>query len=548
MIQIDFHYEGSIIPLQYQKEEIMENIFINFCKKASINNIKSVFFLYDGKIIDNKFSLGKIINLEDKKQNKINILVYSRIDKNMIENNSSAKAKPTICPKCGENAKIKFTGYLIKIYGCKNDHITENIPLEQYGKTQIIDEEKIICCFCKKRNKEKSFNKIFYFCGTCKQNLCPICKDYHSKNHNIINYDLKNYTCSEHGDNYNSYCKKCKINICIACENYHLNHDLILFGKLIPKKEDLNDKVKELNNKVKKFKEEINELKNILNYVIENVDNYYNIINNIYSSFELKKRNYEILSNINEMNNNDKYLDFQEIINENNIVNKFYKIIIIYYKIKNDYNEYKNYNIYSNNYFINDMNFLTSSQRLLFINLIKNEFNELLKFDFPFGSYGDIYFKLLPLADINNPYEWRFSLRAPFYSPYSGGLFYLKINFPFDYPNKAPEFRFVTPFYHLNVNHIAQPGCPLGHIWATWLNFWHRRQLKDAIIGIFGFFCEVCPDNPFEIERQQLYINNIDLFNKRVKYFTKKYADPSLPYKEYNSWDFSVPDELEKKI
>ena len=170
----------------------MENIYINFCKKVAINNIKSVFFLYDGKNIDNKFSFGKIINQDDKKRNKINILIYSRIDKNMNENNSSAKIKPTICPKCGKNAKIKFEGYLIKIYGCENNHITENILLEQYEKTQNKDEEKIICCFCKKRNKEKSFNKIFYFCGTCKQNLCPICKDYHSKNHNIINYDLKN--------------------------------------------------------------------------------------------------------------------------------------------------------------------------------------------------------------------------------------------------------------------------------------------------------------------------------------------------------------------
>ena len=84
--------------------------------------------------------------------------------------------------------------------------------LEQYEKTPIIDEEKIICSFCKKRNKEKSFNKKFYFCGTCKQNLCQICKDYHSKNHIIIKYDLKNYTCYVH----NSYCQTCKINICIA--------------------------------------------------------------------------------------------------------------------------------------------------------------------------------------------------------------------------------------------------------------------------------------------------------------------------------------------
>ena len=142
MIQIDFHHEGSIVPLQSQKEEIMENIYINFCKKASINSIKSVFFLYDGKIIDDKLSLGKIINQDDKKRNKINILVYSRVDKNMLENNSSAKAKPTICPKCGENAKIKFEDYLITIYGCKNDHITNNIFLVNMKKLKLSMKKK----------------------------------------------------------------------------------------------------------------------------------------------------------------------------------------------------------------------------------------------------------------------------------------------------------------------------------------------------------------------------------------------------------------------
>ena len=55
------------------------------------------------------------------------------------------------------------------------------------------------------------------------------------------------------------------------------------------------------------------------------------------------------------------------------------------------------------------------------------------------------------------------------------------------------------------------------------------------------------PNDAFGPESQQLYINNIDLYNKRVKYFTKKYADPSLPYKEYDSWDFSFPDESKDK-
>ena len=38
-----------------------------------------------------------------------------------------------------------------------------------------------------------------------------------------------------------------------------------------------------------------------------------------------------------------------------------------------------------------------------------------------------------------------------------------------------------------------------------------------------------------------LYRKNTQQFNERIKYFTKKYANPSLPYKEYDTWDFTYP-------
>ena len=351
-ILIDFHYEGNIMSLKCLKEEIMQDIHIKFCNKALIN-LNSVFFLYNGNRTNDNLSLREIINNEDKKRNKMDILVYLINETTIIQNKSYAKSKQVICPKCGENAKIKIKDYLITIHGCKNNHITENILFEQFENTQLIKEVNIKCDSCKKINNAKSF----YFCCSCKNKLCESCKYYHNQNHMIINYESKNYICLEHGDNYNSYCQNCKKNICIACEVNHLNHNLITFGKLLPKKENLNNKINELKINIDKFKEEINKLKNILNYVSDKIDCYYNIVNDIYNSFELKKRNYEILSNINEINNNDIVDDFNEIINEYNIPNKFCKINIIYNKMKNNnqiisanninmlflYNNYQNY-------------------------------------------------------------------------------------------------------------------------------------------------------------------------------------------------------------
>ena len=61
-------------------------------------------------------------------------------------------------------------------------------------------------------------------------------------------------------------------------------------------------------------------------------------------------------------------------------------------------------------------------------------------------------------------------------------------------------------------------------------NFWNpNTEMKDFIFDISTFFWGANPESPFGIERADLFKNNRKIFDERVKYFTKKYADPSLP-------------------
>ena len=127
---------------------------------------KNICFLYRGFRIAGELKLESINN----KDKEIQIYV-AEINTNKRE--EIIQSRDMICPECEENCLLTIENYKINLNNCKNGHILPNILFEEFNDTQKINELTILCNDCKKINKAKVPNNLFFKCLTCNNNLCP---------------------------------------------------------------------------------------------------------------------------------------------------------------------------------------------------------------------------------------------------------------------------------------------------------------------------------------------------------------------------------------
>ena len=301
MAQAEFQYKGIITTIQCQEDQKISEIFNNFENKSNINE-SQINYSYNGRIItseDKNLTFNQLANSLDKKRKKICVLAY---DNNIEQSNELLiRSKNIICPECKKDIKMKINNkYNIDLYGCINNHEFNNISINEFEKTQMINIIDIKCGLCGD-NKSNTYNNIFYKCNECNMNICPRCQLKHDKNHNIIDYDKIYYICNIHEEPFTNYCKNCNKNICSLCENEHINHDKILLTNMIINKKDLLIKINKIKESINICNENINKIKDILNNMKNKVDNYYKLIEYMSNNYNEKERNYEILNNINEI-------------------------------------------------------------------------------------------------------------------------------------------------------------------------------------------------------------------------------------------------------
>ncbi|VUZ52854.1 unnamed protein product [Hymenolepis diminuta] len=119
----------------------------------------------------------------------------------------------------------------------------------------------------------------------------------------------------------------------------------------------------------------------------------------------------------------------------------------------------------------------------------------------------------------DNLYEWISTILGPPGSVYEGGIFYLDIHFPLEYPFKPPKVTFKTRIYHCNINsHGVICLDILKDNWSPALT------VSKLLLSICSLLTDCNPSDPLVGSIASQYMNNRSEHDKIAKMWTKKYA------------------------
>jgi len=125
--------------------------------------------------------------------------------------------------------------------------------------------------------------------------------------------------------------------------------------------------------------------------------------------------------------------------------------------------------------------------------------------------------------DENNRFIWIATIPGPEDTPYEGGFFDLKIDFPATYPFEPPVIYFETKVYHQDIR--AKDGF-LDWRFLKFLKYeWDpQTRLIEILKGIQTLLAEPDTEYYWENEINKQYLEDRVIFNKIAREWTEKYA------------------------
>jgi ubiquitin-conjugating enzyme E2 D/E len=117
-------------------------------------------------------------------------------------------------------------------------------------------------------------------------------------------------------------------------------------------------------------------------------------------------------------------------------------------------------------------------------------------------------------------FTWNATIMGPEGSPYEGGVFKLKIDFPSDYPFNPPKILFTTKIYHCNINSAG--GICLDILKDQWSP---ALTVSKILLSICSLMDDPNPDDPLVNDIADLLCKNKAIHDANAREWTRRYAN-----------------------
>lgn len=119
----------------------------------------------------------------------------------------------------------------------------------------------------------------------------------------------------------------------------------------------------------------------------------------------------------------------------------------------------------------------------------------------------------------DNLYEWTSTIMGPEDSPYAGGVFFLQISFPEEYPFKPPKVRFKTRIYHCNIDNQGKICLDiLKDNWSPALT------ISKVLLSICSLLTDANPSDPLVGPIAKQYLHERETHDRIAKEWVRRYA------------------------
>ena len=116
-------------------------------------------------------------------------------------------------------------------------------------------------------------------------------------------------------------------------------------------------------------------------------------------------------------------------------------------------------------------------------------------------------------------YHWQGTIFGPSDSPFKGGVFFIDIRFPNDYPFKPPKLTFKTRIYHPNIN--SNGSICLDILKDQWSP---ALTISKVLLSLLSLLTDANPDDPLVPEIAHVYKSDREKYKKTAREWTLKYA------------------------